>query len=301
VSPAELAEMIARLPALDFYVPGRAQRRSWRGSPNVVVNATLQPVRGDIPGYDPQGKGVLVTSAAAAQGVTLIGLHPAEPKARRMDPQAPGDSDVIEDANDGTMAVVYVDVLPNGATRETVPTSMAELRAGRGGTTLSTTMDDPIDPCDNPDAIFCDPGGGGGPVASGSIRVTDFVTIYACDYYCQIPFTDELEIEFKTGVNGANEQKTRFYGVSSSEHLTPQTNWAGLQIRQPAPTGQQVTIAVWEIDVGNDDKMLETTRWQSGFPTPLLGGGFPRCNVAGYLCTPTYEFREINAAFAWIP
>lgn len=308
-SAAELAAMINRLPALDFYLPSQAQRRSWRASANLVVNATLQPVRGNVPGYDVQGRAVLLTPAAVTDGVTLIGLHPAEPKARRMDPQPAGDGDVIEDADDGTMAVQYVDILPNGATRVTAPASMAELRAPRHGSGRTLTT---LSSCDDPNVLYCDDGGGGGggSVGSGSVWVTDFITAYACDYYCS-GIDDALEIEFKTNIDGTPEQKTYFYGVPPTEFYTQGEGWTGLNIREPAPTSTQtVTIAVWESDTGGDDEWIVTIRSPGQFPTPLLAGGDPRCaeeqgnpayGDARFSCAFGYIWGEVNAAFSLIP
>lgn len=93
--------IIAALPALDFYVPGRDQRRSWRATPDVLVAAVLGPDRSVVTGHDVRGVAREVRSGARSP---VIMLHPAEPKARRVGPQPLRPGDVIQEEGDGEIS-----------------------------------------------------------------------------------------------------------------------------------------------------------------------------------------------------
>jgi hypothetical protein len=93
--------LIGRLPAMDFYVPRREDRRTWRGTADVGVYATVEEDDAQVQGYTVGGQRLLLAEGRAAAGVAVL-LAPAEPKGRRVDPQPVGPGEVIEDATDGT-------------------------------------------------------------------------------------------------------------------------------------------------------------------------------------------------------
>jgi hypothetical protein len=86
---------------MDFYVPRREDRRTWRGTADVGVYATVEEDDAQVQGYTVGGQRLLLAEGRAAAGVAVL-LAPAEPKGRRVDPQPVGPGEVIEDATDGT-------------------------------------------------------------------------------------------------------------------------------------------------------------------------------------------------------
>lgn len=78
---ATVRDLVERLPGrMDFYVPLPEQRRSWRGSSDVVVAAILDPDATEAVGFDTQGRGTLLFSPADAGASAFFIIHPAEHK-----------------------------------------------------------------------------------------------------------------------------------------------------------------------------------------------------------------------------
>jgi hypothetical protein len=112
-SPEALAARIDSLPALDFYVVSRADRRSWRGED--VLHVALTTTMRALPtvAYRSDGEAVPYANARTSGGVVVL-LHPAESKGRRARPQAAPDGPTIQDADDGDVGVQYIQRLANG-------------------------------------------------------------------------------------------------------------------------------------------------------------------------------------------
>jgi hypothetical protein len=100
VSVRSIETQIAALPALDFYMPIRAHRQSWRGTDDVLVVATLDR-KGPFVGYTTAGEAVSIAGQKWDELDPLFMLHPAEPAGLRVHPQAAAPGMVIEDATDG--------------------------------------------------------------------------------------------------------------------------------------------------------------------------------------------------------
>jgi hypothetical protein len=113
----ELKTTIASLPGMDFYVPARQHRLTWRGSEDYLVAVNLN---GQAPtfGYDASGRGVpLDLSQPEPAAQTVLMLQTAEPKTRRIDPQPNPSGLTIQDPEDGELggALVFRDA--HGLTR----------------------------------------------------------------------------------------------------------------------------------------------------------------------------------------
>ena len=106
VSEREIRSQIAALPALDFYVPSREERLTWRGE-DVVRVAIATSTAAPAVAFRPDGSAVPFLSAHAPGSVLLL-LHPAEPKGRRMKQQAARVGATIQDADDGDVSVQFV-------------------------------------------------------------------------------------------------------------------------------------------------------------------------------------------------
>lgn len=92
------------LPDLDFSVPSRAQRRAWRGTPGVVVAASVNPENRASFGFGSDGQ---LVAGVHDSGALVMMINPAEPRGRRGNPQAAGAGDVIQSAADGEIAEQY--------------------------------------------------------------------------------------------------------------------------------------------------------------------------------------------------
>lgn len=87
-------DRVSRLPELDFYVPSREQRISWRGTPDVAVAATLDLDAAQVAGFTSNGRGVADALTLPADAVLL--LAPRELRTLRLDPQPVGVGETIQ-------------------------------------------------------------------------------------------------------------------------------------------------------------------------------------------------------------
>jgi hypothetical protein len=124
---AEFMARVARLPSLDFYFVHGEQRRTWRGTPGVVVGATLDSDAGKEYRFDARGSAVPAPAGRGVPGYPLVALIPAESKGVRLSPQRKGEGDVIEAANDGQEAESFEWIEPNG---RVLKANLADIRAG---------------------------------------------------------------------------------------------------------------------------------------------------------------------------
>jgi hypothetical protein len=129
MEPDQFLAEVAKLPSLDFYFPHGSQRRTWRGTPGIVVGATLAS-DGNETNYrfDSRGQAVPAPARSGPPGYPLVALIPAESKAVRQAPQPKGRGEVIEAANDGQRAESFRWIEPDGTV---LTANMADIRAGR--------------------------------------------------------------------------------------------------------------------------------------------------------------------------
>lgn len=106
---AVLDAAILSLPRLDFYVPSRAQRLAWRGTPNIVVSSNLSPTTPVFDGFTANGSTVRYDPQALSARHAHFLLEPAERKGRRIDPQpATRPGATIQDADDGEISMAFI-------------------------------------------------------------------------------------------------------------------------------------------------------------------------------------------------
>lgn len=127
-TPERFAARVAALPPLDFYAPFEQHRTSWRGTPGVVVAATLNAESGATYRYGVDGRSVPVAGGHAAPAYPVLALNPAEAKARRYRPQPAGQGDVIQSPRDGEQAVTFTWIEPGG---DSIVVSLEDVLAGR--------------------------------------------------------------------------------------------------------------------------------------------------------------------------
>jgi hypothetical protein len=125
-TPGAFLARLQNLPDLDFYVPSRVQRRTWRGTPGAVVAASANPESGQMHAFGPNGKAVPdVLSGGMGNRLVLL-IVPAEPRGRRNKLQPQGVGDVIQSAADGETAVRYTWTDASGHTTVVDPTGDGE-------------------------------------------------------------------------------------------------------------------------------------------------------------------------------
>lgn len=116
-TPAQLSQVISALPPLDLYVPSKEDRLSWQGTANVMISVALEPDRSLLAGSDPKGNNVAVSGSTKSQNrPVVILLYPSEPKGRRLNPQPDVPGSVIQDADDGEIAVEWIEISADGST-----------------------------------------------------------------------------------------------------------------------------------------------------------------------------------------
>lgn len=105
-TPEVYLARLRALPDLDFSVPSRAQRRAWRGTPGVVVAASVNPEDRAVFGFGSDGQ-LVAGVRGASSSAPLMMINPAEPRGRRGNPQPAGVGDVIQSVSDGENAERY--------------------------------------------------------------------------------------------------------------------------------------------------------------------------------------------------
>ena len=106
-STDEFRARLNNLPDLDFYMPSRAQRRTWRGTAGVVVGGSVDAESGSVFAFGQNGEALPNALGAEDGNRPLLLIHPAEPRGRRNQPQPAGVGDVIQSAADGDLATQY--------------------------------------------------------------------------------------------------------------------------------------------------------------------------------------------------
>jgi hypothetical protein len=127
---------IANLPALDFYLPFRSHRQTWKPTADVYVAVTFDPDAPTITAYGTNGKTLSLRLADGTPAVPLIILHPAEPKVIRGAPLAQSDPDLIESPSASPSANKSIGSAPTAVAFTVVPPDGGG--GGGGGTPAGT-------------------------------------------------------------------------------------------------------------------------------------------------------------------
>jgi hypothetical protein len=141
-APEVFRARLATLPDLDFYVPSREQRTTWRGGAGVKVVASLSFEGGAVFGFNAAGNPLpdpALERRSAQQPVML--LHPAELRGRRNTPQPLGAGDVIQSPGESEQATSYTWIDPDGTETVVDMRAVAEGRDPRFSVLMSTTND----------------------------------------------------------------------------------------------------------------------------------------------------------------
>lgn len=114
---------VESLPPLDFLMPNSVHRKSWSGTPGVALVASLGPDSEHHAIYGFEGDPVTLEDFDRQQVYVL--LQPAEPRLKRVNPQAAGQGDVIQHEADANLA--YSVVVNTHTIRPTNPSTTSPL------------------------------------------------------------------------------------------------------------------------------------------------------------------------------
>lgn len=163
-----LRALIAKLPELDFYLPARHHRLTWRGTADYMVGVSLNG-RPSAEAYLADGGSVpLDLSRAEPPPRALLMLQSAETKSPRIDPQPDRPGLTIQDPDDGELSGSLVFTNRSGATRIVYLADLATLTPEMRDT-LNQSLGLFLSECDPENAIQpCDGGGGSSPPGGGT-------------------------------------------------------------------------------------------------------------------------------------
>lgn len=240
-----LQARVAALPDLDFYVPVRQHRLTWRSTDDYLVAVNLDG-RAPTFGYDAKGRAMpLDLSRAEPPAQTVLMLQTAEAKTRRIDPQPTPSGLTIQDPDDGEFGGVLVFKDVSGLTRTI---ELADL-VGHG----------PLAQCyDN-----CTGGGGGGSPPPETL-LTYIETRGIVDN--NNPF-ETNEFEFNATARDGTTGFLRITGIGST---TSQIRRDHLIFAVPLSETSRIDIAVKETDgfLNPDDHFYFAADYHCG-PVPF--------------------------------
>lgn len=248
--PAEFAALLAELPPMDFYVPSRETRRTWQGTPNVIVLASMDPDAKDGIGFGTDGQELAMPLVRGNNGTAMLLIHPAESKLPRSRPQARGKGDVIQTAQDGELAERLVWYYPSG---DSVVVDVETARAGR-------------------DPRFSVAGAAGaqsgtGMTQTGTIRTSSVSPTPVNPTPSTYAYLDHFDINFGDGWGNVElRMDARFYGPAGdylgfarysnddvAENGSQSPGIALIAHIPPVDSDARINIDVWEDDSNNND------------------------------------------------
>jgi hypothetical protein len=272
LNQADLVTTVRELPRMQFYVPARAQRLTWRGTPDVLVGATLTATS-VVQAFSPSGVPVRLDLRTDRElPGTLFLLQVAEPMFKRIVSQGQAPGSVIQDPDDRDLAGGWI--YRDGSGRIVRVEDFADMRK-RPRFAFECA----------PEVFFCDVEGGGGSYPSGTY-LTRLVNHGVCDNAC---IFETLEFEFRTTsqFNGTLEVSTHLMGIN------PTHDWNGYFFISPyRPFGQWVEIGVWETDSWpNEDDPFLCQEFGGGWGA-CQANWLPRAQVAQVGGTASFSFCE---------
>jgi len=123
-------QLVAGLPAMDFYAPFREHRLSWKGTEDVVVGATMNQKNSRFTAFAAAGTSVGYDAATGAPKSAVLIFHPAEVKDLRINRQRALQGDVIQDPDDGEIGGAILEYVADGSV---VERQLADLSANELG------------------------------------------------------------------------------------------------------------------------------------------------------------------------
>jgi hypothetical protein len=273
----ELRATIAALPELDFYIPARQHRLTWRATGDYVVAVNLNG-RGATAGYGPDGRSIafdLFQPDPPKQAVLM--LQTAETKNRRIHPQIARPGATIQDLEDGEIGGSLVFTDASGATRtiELADVAISEVEMQQ--------------------CLDCGGGGGGGPTPE------TFLTYIQTDGIVDNnnPF-ETNEFEFSATAPGGTTGFLRITGIPST--TTPgQVRHAHLIYAVPLSSQPPINIVVKETDgwPNPDDHFNFAADFYCG-PVPL-GASFNSSlwPLSEDTCNPDPSLVKLAVKFGW--
>jgi hypothetical protein len=297
---SELTAKINSLPSLDFYVVGDANRRTWTGGAQVAVALTLDMSRQPTTAYTTTGSVAYHDARpGTGSGLVMLLLHPAEPKGRRMKPQAAVNGNVIQDADDGDIGVQYIRRLGNG------DSVVVDLRQDKTGKWVTWPRDGSAGTDVTVMSVPRDTSPWTPPPTYPTTYVSWIVVRSVCDFDCNTGNEFEFRATERSITGIAQLGGTaRITGINSGEGSY--TTWTGPAVPMIGTSvngdGRTIDVDVVETDgFPNPDDNFD--------PNPVLHSisdkgkffdiGDPR--TPGVNCPSGYtgQCRELTVAFTW--
>ena len=180
-SPEQLLQDMRALPQLDFYVPIRKHRQTWKATDDILVGFTFNQDADTAEAFRVDGSPVTLYGPNVSEGSPVIILHPAEPKP------------IIKSKRPLTRDEVIEPAWTRGPRQSTLVVAMDGL-----------DPEEPIADCDP----YCDFGeGGGGGGGSGSPPAGVYITYFDA-LRDDGPLGGDLEMQFETFGWNANPPTT---------------------------------------------------------------------------------------------
>lgn len=187
--PGDVIAAMATLPRLDFFVPFREHRLSWRGSDDFLVVATARTSGvAKLPGFTSGGEPADLALDGTTPTRPIILVAPSKPSSRRVAPQPSTPGDVIQAPTDGEESGVVTYFRNPG---DSVVVQLADLVGPQraDGSVSSLSSDTCIDTCDGSGGSGGSGGTGGNPPPGYNLPLD---TIYVRAF--QIRWVNEFEI-----------------------------------------------------------------------------------------------------------
>lgn len=226
VERVTIEQLISQLPKMDFYMPVREHRLTWRATPDVVL-ATEFADTPPINGYTTDGRPVRTDFIhSSTPGRAILVMHPAEPKSIRINPQASVPGEVIQELDDGELGGTIITRNSDGSTSVIEMATMA-------------ADEPPLSPCPDYDGV--------GPAT------------YLKGFYINDPLGENgsLELRIKAAKQLSSLEKNIILtGLAPYQQYCV---WEHILDAVPdGPFGPNVSVQAWESDAtewfyGDDD------------------------------------------------
>lgn len=239
----ELRAIVGRMPRMDFYMPFRSHRLTWRATQDVVLGVAMDVDATTLDAYTSLGDQVEVNGEEPVPEFAVLLIAPAERSSRRIRPQANTPGDVIQEYEDGEISgsVVWTDA--NGNSREIQLADML----GEGDIVVYAECNPEVTDCEDTGGGGS---GGGGGTGGGAPADTTFLTHF------EIFFDDGLsssEVEFFATFSGdGSTGHLRFEGVEEDDPHYPDVPFIFRRIAEGS--SETINVHVVETDQFSDDE-----------------------------------------------
>jgi hypothetical protein len=258
---AQVTSWIKSLPRLDFYMPSREHRLAWRGGVDAAVaaNVSSTPPR---TAYAVSGGSIPIQlSAFRPSAAALFMLQREEYKNKRIRPQRDVPGAAIQEPDDGTMGITYIETDAQGRTKVTEAADLVEAAALSGGRGPNLPCTEPLGPqLGTPSCGGGGGGGGGGGVHGVFLKRID--TDHICD---NANCSEGNEFEFFAKSASGSTKTTRITDIPSTGRFARNDV---IFYSNPFGAGT-ITISTKETDFSSGDDIWDYVTYQPNYQGPI--------------------------------